>query len=371
MPQVLCLNGPNLDQLGTRQPEVYGRETLADLETSIIEWGEKLGFEVECFQSNDEAELIGALHRATGHAGVLFNPGAFTHTSAALGDAVAGLDAPVVEIHLSNVRARDRWRRRSYLAGGAVTTIFGRGRRGYRAGLRHLANRLAHPVETLRYGPHPDQVFDVRRAGSGPAVALLHGGFWLDIWGRDTTESWAVDLARRGISTANLEYRRLGSGGGPVPTVSDVVRGLQAAAASLETKSLVLVGHSAGAHLALAASHRPGVVPGAIVSVAGVLDLDEAAAAGRGDGAVDRFDPSRSTSPLSAPPPPVALALIHGGADSVVPPSHTLRYAEHLRTAGASSRMTMVDDTGHFEALDPTNPLWERVVEAVESLTSR
>lgn len=370
MPPVLCLNGPNLDLLGTRQPEVYGHETLADLEAAVSGWGRRLGFEVECLQSNDESELIEALHGAGHHAGVLFNPGAFTHTSAALGDAVAALETPVVEVHLSNVRARDRWRRRSYVGQGAVETIFGRGMEGYRAALRHLLNRRAHPVETHRYGPHPDQVFDLRRAGSSLGVVLVHGGFWLDTWGRDTTESWAVDLAHRGIPTANLEYRRLGSGGGAVPTVSDVGRGLTAAAEALGTASVAVVGHSAGAHLALAETRRPGSPSRAVVSVAGVLDLEEADRAGRGEEAVGRFDPSHSTSPLTAPPPPVPVILFHGASDPVVPPSHSLRYAEHLDGGDDSPRVTLVDGTGHFDALDPANPLWERVLETLHSIAT-
>lgn len=370
MPPVLCLNGPNLDLLGSRQPEVYGHETLADLEEAVGAWGRRLGFEVECLQSNDESELIEAVHGAGEMAGVVFNPGAFTHTSAALGDAVAAVETPVVEVHLSNVRARERWRRRSYVGRGAVATIFGRGMEGYRAALRHLLNRRSHPVETHRYGPHPDQVFDVRRAGSSLGAVLIHGGFWLDAWGRDTTESWAVDLAQRGIPTANLEYRRLGSGGGAVPTHSDVGRGLTAAAQALGTTAVVVVGHSAGAHLALGVSHRPGFPAEAVVSVAGVLDLDEADREGRGGGAVARFDPSHSTSPLASPPPPVALTLVHGASDSVVPPSHSLRYAEYLVEEGASPRTVMVDGTGHFDALDPSNPLWDRVLESLHSIAA-
>ena len=108
----------------------------------------------------------------------------------------------------------------------AVHTIFGRGPDGYRAALRHLVNRASCPVETRRYGPHPDQVFDLRPGSGRRGAALVHGGFWLDTWGRDTTESWAVDLHRRGVATANLEYRRLGSGGGVVPTLADVAEAL-------------------------------------------------------------------------------------------------------------------------------------------------
>lgn len=369
MLSVLCLNGPNLDLLGTRQPEVYGEMTLEELESQVLEWGRRLGFEVHCRQSNREGDVVEAVHAASGYAGVVLNPGALTHTSAALGDAVAGVDTPVVEVHLSNVRSRDRWRRRSYVAPAAVATIFGRGPEGYRAALRHLANRRARPIETYRYGPHPDQVFDVRRAPSRSlGFVLLHGGFWLDAWGRDTTEAWAIDLADRGFPSVNLEFRRLGSGGGMVPTLSDVSRGVAAAARLLETDAVVVAGHSAGAHLAVNVGVRSDFPGQAVMSISGVLDLEEAAVAGRGDGAAAGFDPDGGTSPLTLRPPGVPVVVAHGAADTVVPPDHSRRYGERLAGADTPHRVSLVEGVGHFDALDPSSGLWERALSDLKEL---
>ncbi|MFP3916112.1 MAG: type II 3-dehydroquinate dehydratase, partial [Actinomycetota bacterium] len=361
MRSVLCLNGPNLDMLGTRQPDIYGSTGLTDLESTVIEWGQALGFEVECRQSNREAEMIELLHEAEGRAGVVLNPAALTHTSAALADAIASTSTPVVEVHLSNVRSRDRWRRRSYVSPVAAATIFGRGAEGYRAALRHLANRQAFPMQTARYGPHVDQVLDLRVVEGDVGVAIVHGGFWLDAWGRDTTESWSVDLAQHGIPTANLEYRRLGSGGGARPTMSDVVGGLRAAVRLLEVETLMIVGHSAGAHLATAAARRAGIPLRALVTVSGVLDLAEAAAARRGDGAALRFDPERTTDPLDDLPPPVPVLVAHGAEDTVVPASHSRRYFQHLGEGGRSGRLLIRDGVRHFDALDPSGPLWDEI----------
>lgn len=365
---MLCLNGPNLDRLGIRQPEVYGSKTLPELEASVVDWGRALDFEVRCLQSNHEGDIVEALHGAADYTGVVFNPGALTHTSAAVGDAVASIETPVVEVHISNVRARMRWRRRSYVEPEAVATIFGRGPEGYRAALRHLLNRGKHPVKTHRYGPHPDQVFDVRPGPGSTGVVLVHGGFWLDAWGRDTMESWAVDLAERGFATANLEYRRLGSGGGAIPTLSDVSRAMTVAANALDSDRVVVVGHSAGAHLALNVAHRPGFPGEAVVSVGGVLDLEEAAAARRGDGSVERFDPSHETSPLTAPLPPVPVLLAHGEADRVVPADHSRVYDQHLSAGDVPHRLSVLEGIGHFDALDPSTGLWDRVMSDLKDM---
>lgn len=356
MPSVLCLNGPNLDTLGRRQPEVYGDTTLAELDAMVVSWGAKLGFEVQCQQSNREAELIEALHAAGGTAGILINPGGLTHSSPALADAIRAIEAPVVEIHLSNVRSRERWRRRSYVSAVAAASIFGRGPEGYRAGLRHLFNRGRGRFETTRYGPHPDQVADLRPTGSEIAVAILHGGFWLDNWGRDTTETWATELAGEGIATANIEYRRLGSGGGALHTTGDAVAGLGHAIDRLSPREMVVMGHSAGAHLALwAVSARLPVPVRRTIAVSGVLDLAAAAAEGVGGDAVGRFDPSSSFG-LDDRTLPDEVSLVHGADDEVVPASQTERFADRLRSGGVQPRTEVVEGAGHFDFLDPATP---------------
>jgi 3-dehydroquinate dehydratase-2 len=128
--KVLVLNGPNLGRLGTRQPEIYGRTTLAELEEQLRLRGKELGAEVECLQSDDVAELIGAL-AATDVAAVILNPAALTHYSHALREAVAACTAPVYEVHISNIYAREPFRRHSLISPVAKGSIIGLGIRGY------------------------------------------------------------------------------------------------------------------------------------------------------------------------------------------------------------------------------------------------
>ena len=140
---ILVLNGPNLNLLGRREPEVYGRGTLGDLETACTRYGDEAGVEVRCRQSNHEGELLDWLHGAAaeGTTGLVLNLGAYTHTSVALRDAVAGVALPAVEVHLSNVYAREGFRHHSYLSAVCVGTITGLGFAGYGAAIRFLAER--------------------------------------------------------------------------------------------------------------------------------------------------------------------------------------------------------------------------------------
>lgn len=143
MPTIAVLNGPNLQRLGWREPEIYGRQTLADLEAMIRAEAEKLGVGVDFFQSNHEGDLIDQLY-AWADAGIqdlILNPGGLTHTSVALRDAVAGAGLRTVEVHLSNVHAREPFRHHSYISGVARGVICGLGVEGYLAALRYLAKR--------------------------------------------------------------------------------------------------------------------------------------------------------------------------------------------------------------------------------------
>jgi len=141
--KILVLHGPNLNLLGTREPEVYGSMTLDDINNKVIELGKELGVEIQCLQSNHEGALIDALHAARTWAnGVVFNPGAYTHTSIALRDAISAIVIPVVEVHLSNVHAREPFRQHSYFSDLAVGVICGLGHEGYLLALEYLLNRL-------------------------------------------------------------------------------------------------------------------------------------------------------------------------------------------------------------------------------------
>ena len=137
--KILVLHGPNLNLLGTREPEVYGSLTLGEINARLVELGKSLGVEVTCQQSNHEGALIDALHEARAWAdGVIFNPGGYTHTSVALRDAVTAIGIPVVEVHLSNVYAREEFRHTSLLSGVCRGKITGFGWQSYALGLRAL-----------------------------------------------------------------------------------------------------------------------------------------------------------------------------------------------------------------------------------------
>jgi 3-dehydroquinate dehydratase-2 len=143
MPSVLILNGPNLNLLGKRQPDVYGHTTLADIEASCVAHGATLALNVRCLQSNHEGVLIDAIHAAKGiEDALIINAGAYTHTSIALMDAVISIEIPMVEVHLSNIHAREPFRHGSYLAKVAVGQICGFGPQGYLMALDALARRL-------------------------------------------------------------------------------------------------------------------------------------------------------------------------------------------------------------------------------------
>ena len=133
MKKMLLMNGPNLNMLGVREPDVYGRRTLASIEADVASYGAQRGVQVDCFQSNHEGALIDRLHAARGvYDGIVYNPGAHTHYSYALRDAVSSIDVPTVEVHLSDIEAREEFRRVSVIAPVCVAQIKGKGKEGYK-----------------------------------------------------------------------------------------------------------------------------------------------------------------------------------------------------------------------------------------------
>ncbi len=142
--RILVVHGPNLNLLGTREPEHYGRLTLADINLGLVKFAENAGVELETFQSNHEGALIERIHaaREQGVRAIIINPAAYTHTSVALRDALAGVAIPFIEVHLSNVHAREAFRQHSYFSDLAIGVICGLGHEGYRLALEYLLNRI-------------------------------------------------------------------------------------------------------------------------------------------------------------------------------------------------------------------------------------
>ena len=141
---ILVLNGPNLNLLGTRQPDVYGSTTLADVEAMCADKAQALGIDIEFRQSNHEGTLVDWIHEAKGrHHAILINAGAYTHTSIALHDAIASVELPVAEVHISNIHKREEFRHLSYISKVSLGMICGFGTYGYLMGIDALVNHLS------------------------------------------------------------------------------------------------------------------------------------------------------------------------------------------------------------------------------------
>ncbi|MGB3351707.1 MAG: type II 3-dehydroquinate dehydratase [Mycobacterium sp.] len=142
--RLLLVNGPNLNLLGTRQPEVYGSTTLAQIEARVAEVAAEAGLDVRAVQSNHEGVLVDAIHAArTDCAGIVINPAAYSHTSVAIADALRSVELPVAEVHLSNIHAREEFRHHSYVSAVADMVVAGAGPLGYEMAVQYLAGRLS------------------------------------------------------------------------------------------------------------------------------------------------------------------------------------------------------------------------------------
>jgi dipeptidyl aminopeptidase/acylaminoacyl peptidase len=249
------------------------------------------------------------------------------------------------------------------------------------AELEAWAAAAAPPPETVAYGAHPEQVAEVRvPVGDGPhpVALLLHGGFWRARFDRSTLAALAVDLARRGFATVNVEYRRIGAGGGIPETLEDVraaAEALPRLASSGDRERVVALGHSAGGHLALWLAGTGTV--GAVASLAGVCDLVAAAEEGIGDGAAvelaggppaERPAAYALADPLQRLPTGIPTLLVHGDADDRVPVEQSRRYARAAASAGDACELLELPGTGHFEVLDPRGPAWAEVARRLPAL---
>jgi len=355
--KVLVLNGPSLNLLGTREPEIYGSETLADLEAKIGQWASAMGVDTECRQSNHEGELIDWIHSANKDA-IVINPAAYTHTSRAIGDAITAKGLPTVEVHISNIKQREPWRAVSLVSDSCVRTIYGRGIVGYRHALRHLRNRAKCAATNHTYGPHEPNHGDLRGEGQHLFV-LLHGGFWTQEWENDSMESLAVDLAERGHSSWNVEYRRIGNGGGWPGSFDDVLTAVDFAPhLRSDASEITLLGHSAGAHMALWAASRTSTPISQVIALSPATDLKAIAESGQ-FGSAENQTLLDAGAPREPDPGSVKTVVVHGLSDTHIPHEQSSQY-----TARRGYDL-ISPDTGHFQLLDPAQPYWAELVDSL------
>jgi 3-dehydroquinate dehydratase-2 len=372
---LLVINGPNLNLLGTREPAIYGSETLGDLEREWHRHGTRRGVTVTTLQTNHEGKIVDAIQEAAGTVdGLILNAGALTHTSRSIPDAISATGIPTVEVHISNIYEREPWRATSYVSPVAEHVIYGRGPVGYTNAIDHLVAQLSSPPETVSYGDEVDHTMDIRvpdATAPAPIVVLLHGGFWKDIWTRDIMGPLAVEFSDR-AATFNVEYRR-GRGSFPA-SVDDVNAAVDwilanASGHNSTANEITIVGHSAGGYLALKLAERRTDIAH-VVALAPAANIDELPKQyGQGDPATRYLNGSPTDRPglWSAArlhqSPRVPVTVIHGADDDIVPPSHSTWYAEG--TSDVS--MIMLPETGHFEVVDPTSEVFESVRSAVSS----
>jgi len=252
------------------------------------------------------------------------------------------------------------------------------------AELAAWVDEASWPVEGRAYGGAPDQVGDLRlpaRPGSHPTAVVIHGGFWRAAYTRANTAALAVALAREGWATWNLEYRRVGSGGGYPETLEDVAAGTDALGrldAPLDLDHTIAIGHSAGGHLALWLAST-GRVAGA-VGLAAVCDLTAAARDHLGGDAAVEFlggtpdekpDAYRAADPALRLPLGVPQVLAHGTEDDRVPIAQSRVHAERAREAGDVCHLLELEGADHFDVIDPRSQAWSAIQDALPEILAR
>ena len=367
----VVINGPNLNLLGTREPEIYGDATLPELEGQWRRRGTVLGIGIDTFQSNHEGDIIDQIHSAgPRHDGIIINAGAFSHSSYAIHDALLAIGKPTIEVHISNIHGREPWRSVSVTAPAAMRMMAGRGTSGYLDAIDFLEAHLRNPGETISYGPDPDQVFDLRIPASIPkgVVALIHGGFWRRMWGRDIMEQLADRLANSGWVTANIEYRR--GPGSFTESNDDITAAIAYLDHVLERRGIgvgepIRIGHSAGGYLAIRSVTDAG---GRAIALAAVLDLDATSASRPDDDPVAEYlGSSRDENPALWDDARLdgvgagRIHVIHGTADDAIPIDHAVAFSDH---DGVS--LTVLDGVDHRSLTDPHHRSHAAIVAALE-----
>jgi 3-dehydroquinate dehydratase-2 len=374
--RILVINGPNLNLLGAREPAIYGSATLADLEGEWRRRANASTASIEAFQSNHEGAIVDAIQGATGrYDGMIINAGALTHYSYSLRDAVAASDIATVEVHISNIYEREKWRHFSVLSDVCQLSIVGRGTDGYLNAIDHLIAIATSPPLTTAYADRPDASLDLRvptGTGPHPVALLIHGGFWGDIWKRDLMDPMAVALTQLGWATVNIEYTRgHGSYGSAVADVEAAAQWIRhnAATHQLDAERIVAIGHSAGGFLALVLAERSSTIAAA-VPLAAVSSLtaisesrpdDDPAALLLGATRTDAprlWDQAELTGE-----PGVPVHMLHGDEDDTVPAAHSKAY-ESL--GGVDTTVTIVEGINHMDVIKPCGDSWQGLVTALE-----
>jgi len=320
-------------------------------------------------------------------AGVIVAPGPSGLRDPALVEAIRATDVPVVVVEPGNLRKTGPEPETTGLNSAGARLLYGRGRDTGRYAVLFLARRLGRAPDTLAYGPDPSQEGDLwlpDGEGPHPVAVLFHGGFWYHAWERDLMDGLAADLAARGIAAWNVEYRRVGAGGGWPATGEDAGRATDHLVAlapvyRLDLSRVAVLGHSAGAQLALwvaARGRRSSVHPALAVGLATIGDLEAAMADRVGGGSVARLLEAAGTgdpevalcdaSPLARLPIGVPQLLIHATDDDVVPLSQTTRYAATARAAGDEVTVLQLDAGGHFDLIDPGSRAWAAVAPVLQ-----
>ena len=305
---------------------------------------------------------------------LIFNPGAKNGVA----DAFRGLPSVGVRFGVG----------RPATSPDVLEWISGRGLDGYRWAIRYLSAVGAWPFDVYRYGDDAENLAELRvpaGAGPHPVVVLVHGGGWKAIWGKDLMLPMSVDLARRGFASWNIEFRRLGNGGGWPSTFDDVAAAVDALAELADERALdldrvVLLGHSSGAHLALwaAARERGTVRPALVVSLAGMVDLIEAERRGLiggenvtarllGGGVAEVPERYAVASPLERLPLGVRQLLIQGLADYIPDLVDSNRtYARAAAAAGDAVELVELAGVDHMQPIEPASRAWTETVGRIE-----